>query len=51
MSGIILKRNFTEGGDVQAGESLYQIDPATYQASYESAKGDGKSGSGGQNLS
>jgi multidrug resistance efflux pump len=22
------------------GESLYQIDPATYQASYESAKGD-----------
>ena len=40
VSGIILKRNFTEGGDVQAGESLYQIDPATYQASYESAKGD-----------
>ncbi|NQD82643.1 multidrug efflux RND transporter periplasmic adaptor subunit AcrA, partial [Enterobacter hormaechei] len=28
------------GGDVKAGESLYQIDPATYQASYESAKGD-----------
>lgn len=27
VSGIILKRNFTEGGDVQAGESLYQIDP------------------------
>lgn len=40
VSGIILKRNFTEGGDVKAGESLYQIDPATYQASYESAKGD-----------
>ena len=34
VSGIILKRNFTEGGDVKAGESLYQIDPATYQASY-----------------
>jgi multidrug efflux pump subunit AcrA (membrane-fusion protein) len=25
---------------MEAGESLYQIDPATYQASYESAKGD-----------
>ena len=31
VSGIILKRNFTEGGEVKAGESLYQIDPATYQ--------------------
>ena len=40
VSGIILKRNFTEGGDITAGESLYQIDPATYQAAYESAKGD-----------
>ncbi len=40
VSGIILKRNFTEGGDVKAGESLYQIDPATYQAAYDSAKGD-----------
>ena len=40
VSGIILKRNFTEGGDVKAGDSLYQIDPATYQANYESAKGD-----------
>jgi membrane fusion protein, multidrug efflux system len=40
VSGIILKRNFTEGGEIKAGESLYQIDPATYQASYDSAKGD-----------
>jgi len=40
VSGIILKRNFTEGSDVEAGVSLYQIDPAPYQASYESAKGD-----------
>lgn len=40
VSGIILKRNFTEGSDVQAGSSLYQIDPATYQASYDSARGD-----------
>jgi len=40
VSGIILKRNFTEGGEIKAGESLYQIDPATYQAAYDSAKGD-----------
>ena len=40
VSGIILKRNFAEGSDIQAGVSLYQIDPATYQASYDSAKGD-----------
>ncbi|WP_058911581.1 multidrug efflux RND transporter periplasmic adaptor subunit AcrA [Entomohabitans teleogrylli] len=40
VSGIILKRNFVEGSDIEAGVSLYQIDPATYQATYESAKGD-----------
>ncbi|AHG21467.1 multidrug transporter [Chania multitudinisentens RB-25] len=40
VGGIILKRNFTEGSDIKAGVSLYQIDPATYQAAYESAKGD-----------
>ncbi|SFT42683.1 membrane fusion protein, multidrug efflux system [Kosakonia arachidis] len=40
VNGIILKRNFTEGSDVEAGASLYQIDPATYQAAYDSAKGD-----------
>ena len=40
VSGIVLSRNFTEGSDVQAGQSLYQIDPATYQASYDSAKGE-----------
>lgn len=40
VSGIVLKRNFTEGSDVEAGQSLYQIDPATYQADYNSAKGE-----------
>ncbi|MDQ1212009.1 efflux RND transporter periplasmic adaptor subunit [Pantoea anthophila] len=40
VSGIILKRNFIEGSDIKAGQSLYQIDPATYQAAYDSAKGD-----------
>lgn len=40
VSGIILRRNFTEGSDVNAGDSLYQIDPATYQAAYDNAKGE-----------
>ena len=40
VSGIILHRNFTEGSEVKAGESLYQIDPATYQAAYDNAKGE-----------
>ena len=40
VSGIILKRQFVEGSDVKKGQSLYQIDPATYQAAYDSAQGD-----------
>jgi membrane fusion protein (multidrug efflux system) len=35
--GIILKRLFVEGGEVKAGQQLYQIDPAPYQAAYDSA--------------
>lgn len=38
VSGIIQKRLFTEGADVKAGDTLYQIDPATYQADMDSAK-------------
>jgi len=38
VNGIILKRLFTEGGDVKAGQSLYQIDPSTYRATLESAQ-------------
>ena len=37
VNGIILKRLFVEGGDVKAGQQLYQIDPAPYQATYDSA--------------
>ncbi|WP_158897158.1 biotin/lipoyl-binding protein, partial [Pseudomonas sp. BAV 2493] len=32
VSGILLKRSFTEGADVKAGQQLYQIDPRTYEA-------------------
>lgn len=38
ISGIILKRLFTEGQTVQQGDVLYEIDPSTYQAAYEQAK-------------
>ncbi len=38
VSGVILQRLFTEGSDVTAGQPLYQIDPASYQASYDSAE-------------
>lgn len=40
VNGIILKRNFVEGSHIKEGESLYQIDPAHYQAALDSAKGD-----------
>jgi len=39
VNGVIQKRMFTEGGDVKAGQQLYQIDPAPYQAAYDSALG------------
>ena len=38
VNGIILKRLFTEGSDVKAGQLLYQIDPAVYQAAVASAE-------------
>lgn len=38
VSGIILKRHFEEGSEVKAGQLLYKIDPAVYQAVYDSAR-------------
>ena len=38
ISGIITKQLFTEGSFVKEGEILYQIDSATYQASFFQAK-------------
>jgi len=37
VGGVIKARLFQEGSIVHAGQSLYQIDPATYQASVNSA--------------
>lgn len=38
VTGIILERLFVEGETVEAGQLLYQIDPATYSAEADSAK-------------
>jgi len=38
VNGLVLSRLFTEGDDVTAGQQLYQIDPAPYQASLDSAR-------------
>jgi membrane fusion protein (multidrug efflux system) len=37
ISGIIQARLFQEGSDVRAGQLLYRIDPAPYQAAYDQA--------------
>ncbi len=37
VSGIVKQRLFVEGSHVRAGQVLYQIDPAPYQAAYDSA--------------
>lgn len=38
VAGIIQKRVFAEGSDVRAGQLLYQIDPAPFQAATNSAE-------------
>jgi len=37
INGIIQARLFKEGSDVRAGQLLYRIDPAPYQATYDQA--------------
>ena len=38
VAGIVIKRLFVEGSDVKAGQPLFQIDSAPYQATVASAK-------------
>ena len=38
VTGIVKQRLFKEGSEVKAGQVLYQIDPATYQAAFDSAR-------------
>lgn len=37
VTGIVKARLFKEGGNVTAGQPLYQIDPALYRAAYDNA--------------
>ncbi|WP_425054047.1 efflux RND transporter periplasmic adaptor subunit [Pseudomonas atacamensis] len=39
VSGIVLTRNFEEGADVEAGQLLFQIDPAPLKAALSRAEG------------
>ncbi|MBN3003257.1 efflux RND transporter periplasmic adaptor subunit [Chromobacterium alkanivorans] len=39
VGGILLKRTYVEGQPVKQGQTLFQIDPAPYQAQLEQAKG------------
>ncbi|BDG10048.1 efflux RND transporter periplasmic adaptor subunit [Anaeromyxobacter paludicola] len=38
VSGIVQRRLFTEGADVKAGQRLFQLDAAPYQAALDSAR-------------
>lgn len=40
VNGIIRERLFREGTEVKQGDALYQIDPASYKAAYDSAIAD-----------
>jgi membrane fusion protein (multidrug efflux system) len=37
-NGVVLKRLFTEGSEVKQGQSLFQIDPDTYQSQVNAAQ-------------
>lgn len=37
VDGIVLEREFKEGGDIRANQRLYQIDPAPYRVALDSA--------------
>ena len=38
VNGVVLRRLFQEGSEVKAGQPLFQIDPAPYQAALDSAR-------------
>ncbi len=40
VEGIVEKRLFTEGSDVKAGATLFQIDPRNYRTAFNAAKSD-----------
>ncbi|MCR4346468.1 MAG: efflux RND transporter periplasmic adaptor subunit [Sulfuricaulis sp.] len=40
VTGILLKRNYSEGGTVTQGQSLFTIDPALYNAAFKRSEAD-----------
>lgn len=38
VNGVVLKRQFVEGSEVRAGQQLFLVDPAPYQAALDTAK-------------
>lgn len=40
VEGIVLRKTFTEGADVKAGDVLFEIDPASLKIALEHAKGE-----------
>lgn len=50
VNGIVEEQLFQEGGLVEAGQSLYQLDDATYEADYESARANLLSAKAEQNV-
>ena len=38
VNGVVLKRLFAEGSEVKAGQALFKIDAAPYQANFDSAQ-------------
>ena len=43
VTGILVKRNYTEGAAVKAGQSLFTIDPVPFQTALARAEADGAS--------
>jgi len=50
VNGIVTRRLFTEGSEVKAGEILYQIDAASYQARLDSARATLAKANAGEHL-
>src|SRR5690554_1121751 len=40
VTGIVKRVLFRQGGDVKAGDLLFEIDPAPYEAAYQAAQAD-----------
>ncbi|QYX55976.1 efflux RND transporter periplasmic adaptor subunit [Roseovarius sp. SCSIO 43702] len=38
VNGIVIERLYEEGGEVETGDALYRIDPASYEATVEQAR-------------